>query len=79
MSHSHLNNWFSDCSSSMEFEIGATDADQTLGTYAIYYFPFQYSYLCFILFLEMLMSDTISSTCFICYCVFFYTRALVSI
>ncbi|XP_017430442.1 uncharacterized protein LOC108338205 [Vigna angularis] len=30
MSHSHLNNWFSDCSSSMELEIGATDADQTL-------------------------------------------------
>jgi len=24
----------------MELEIGATDTDQTLGTYAIYYFPF---------------------------------------
>ncbi|XP_014503024.1 uncharacterized protein LOC106763340 [Vigna radiata var. radiata] len=31
MSHSHLNNnWFSDHSSSMELEIGATDANQTL-------------------------------------------------
>ncbi|WVY89725.1 hypothetical protein V8G54_035239 [Vigna mungo] len=30
MSHSHLNNWFSDHSSSMELEIGATDADQTI-------------------------------------------------
>ncbi|XP_027939224.1 uncharacterized protein LOC114193569 isoform X2 [Vigna unguiculata] len=34
MSQSHLNNWFSDCSSSMEFEIGATDADQTLDAIA---------------------------------------------
>ncbi|ESW13940.1 hypothetical protein PHAVU_008G239400 [Phaseolus vulgaris] len=30
MSHSHLNNLFSDCFSSMELKIGATDTNQTL-------------------------------------------------